>query len=868
MWRPALFCVVAIFVTRGFGQCPFPAALISTGNACLQKDTLVVNSSHTLTSITWLYNGAITATLSAHIVTKPLQNATTVAGGNGSGASLRQFNNPSSLFVDATSYLYVADRSNYRIMKFPPGSTSATDGIVVAGGNGPGKSLNQFQPNAIFVDADGILYVADDGNSRVLRFPPNSNSTTIGSIAAGGNGAGKAANQLVNPVGLFVDAVKNLYIVDAFNDRIQKFPPNSTGSTDAITVAGGNGYGDKANQFNGPAAVFVNKDGYIYVDDAANNRIQKFPPNATSATAGTTIAGGNSFGAAANQLSTPSSLWGDETGNIYVADINNQRIQLFPPGSASYTPGVTIAGGNGQGAAANQFSGPNAVWGDNKGNLFVSDIGNNRVQKFSLQPIKQYLIDTTLPASQTGTYAAILTDTLGCSVITNTIVVNPAVHPSVTISASPITVVPCAEATASYHFAATAANGGALPIYQWQINGINTGSNSPFLTAEVTNGDVVSCSLVSNAACASPSNIKSEPLTVSFAAKPIVSLQNKGRLCAGLDTLYLSSGRSLTAITWYRNGVQDTVINSITTPNGTSLDTTYHPLTEGSYFAIATSGYGCTNTTKTIQVEPTLTPEITISANKEELCAGETVTFKADGTNAGAVPFYQWLVNNKTAGVGSASYSSSSLQNNDIISCVLQGDTTGCFGIDTSNRIIPIVHPVPTFSHTQDISISLGQSVVLSPSFTGDVVQYNWQPSSTLSNASASHPLATPLHTTVYVVRAISADGCAATDSIKVIISSPVLIPSAFSPNGDGLNDQWYIRGGNAGDAIQSVHIHNRHGEAVFIARNVQVNDRKGSWDGTFRDKPQPVGTYVYEVIISSSGNTQKLYTGSVVLVR
>ena len=78
-----------------------------------------------------------------------------------------------------------------RVQRFPAGSTSATSGTTVAGGNGSGSAANQFtNPSAIFVTASGVVYVADPGNRRVQRFPAGSTSATNGTTVAGGNGSG------------------------------------------------------------------------------------------------------------------------------------------------------------------------------------------------------------------------------------------------------------------------------------------------------------------------------------------------------------------------------------------------------------------------------------------------------------------------------------------------------------------------------------------------------------------------------------------------------------------------------------------------------------------------------------------------------
>lgn len=92
------------------------------------------------------------------------------------------------------------------------------------------------------------------------------------------------------------------------------------------------------------------------------------------------VAGGNGQGNAANQLNQPMGMHVDNQGNIYVADAPNHRIQKWTPGA---TTGVTVAGGNGQGSAANQLNFPVGVFVDNNGDIYVSDCFNNRVQKWA-----------------------------------------------------------------------------------------------------------------------------------------------------------------------------------------------------------------------------------------------------------------------------------------------------------------------------------------------------------------------------------------------------------------------------------------------------------------------------------------------------
>ncbi|CAF2019593.1 unnamed protein product, partial [Rotaria magnacalcarata] len=147
------------------------------------------------------------------------KNGTLVAGGNGKGGGLNQLNFPAYLFVDRDHSVYVSDNENHRVMKWVEG---AKEGIVVAGGQGYGNALTQLSdPNGIFVDTLGTLYVADRGNHRVMRWTQGDKKQ--GSVVVGGNGEGAGANQFKHPAGLSFDRHGNLYVVDEYNNRVQRF---------------------------------------------------------------------------------------------------------------------------------------------------------------------------------------------------------------------------------------------------------------------------------------------------------------------------------------------------------------------------------------------------------------------------------------------------------------------------------------------------------------------------------------------------------------------------------------------------------------------------------------------------------------------
>lgn len=197
-------------------------------------------------------------------------------------------------------------------------------------------------------------------------------------VVAGGNGRGSAQNQFNSPeLGLFLDGAGNLYVADRGNHRVQKWAPGASSGT---TVAGGNGQGGAANQLDYPSGIFLDKNGDLYISDYGNHRIQRWKPGATS---GVTVAGGNGSGPNANQITSPTGVFVDPNGNIYISDLGGgvgARVQKWAPGASS---GTTVAGGNGRGDGANQLRVPYGLWVDESNNVYVAETFNHRVQKWA-----------------------------------------------------------------------------------------------------------------------------------------------------------------------------------------------------------------------------------------------------------------------------------------------------------------------------------------------------------------------------------------------------------------------------------------------------------------------------------------------------
>jgi hypothetical protein len=171
------------------------------------------------------------------------------------------------LFVDINDNLYCSMRSGAQVVKRWLNDSVKTP-IAVAGTGIGGAASNELNtPAGIFIDVNLDLYVADCGNSRVQLFQSGqSNGITIAGI--------KSPNPTISldcPSGIVLDAQKYLFIIDRSNGRIVGSGPNGF-----RCLVGCHGEGSQSNQLNRPFILSFDRSGNMFVTDQNNDRIQKF----------------------------------------------------------------------------------------------------------------------------------------------------------------------------------------------------------------------------------------------------------------------------------------------------------------------------------------------------------------------------------------------------------------------------------------------------------------------------------------------------------------------------------------------------------------------------------------------------------------
>jgi gliding motility-associated-like protein len=188
-------------------------------------------------------------------------------------------------------------------------------------------------------------------------------------------------------------------------------------------------------------------------------------------------------------------------------------------------------------------------------------------------------------------------------------------------------------------------------------------------------------------------------------------------------------------------------------------------------------------------------------------------------------------------------------------------DTFGC-PKPSFDTVFVTVAKIVADAGPRDTSVVLTQPVQLSA--TGST-NYLWTPNQWLDNNTIATPIATPQETIEYVVKVSNDAGCFATDTILVKlfkVDPDLYVPTAFSPDGDGLNDDFkpILIGMKSLDIF---HVYNRWGQLIF-----QTTQHGKGWDGKFAGQPQSAGTYVWRAEGTTYLNKKIVRKGSVILIR
>ncbi|MEW6735800.1 MAG: IPT/TIG domain-containing protein [Acidobacteriota bacterium] len=336
------------------------------------------------------------------IITTVVGNGETGSGGDGGAAINASLNQPFLVALDSGGNLFCVDSSSNRVRRVDARTgiitTVAGNGRAAFSGDG-GLAIDAgLSPGSIAIDSVGNLFIADNDNNRIRRIDAATGiiNTIAGDGTAALSGDGGQARQarLVDPEGIALDSINNIFIADTFNNRIRRIDA----STGVITTVAGDGVagfrGDQrpANEasFNLAADIAVDRDGNLFIADIFNNRVRRREASSSTITTYAGSTSGQEFagdgGPAVNaKFFFPAGVALDQEGNLFIADSNNNRIRRVDINTGIV---ATVAGrdkrgfdGDGQLAIQASLDSPVNIALDRQGNLYIADFFNARIRR-------------------------------------------------------------------------------------------------------------------------------------------------------------------------------------------------------------------------------------------------------------------------------------------------------------------------------------------------------------------------------------------------------------------------------------------------------------------------------------------------------
>ncbi|GEO09455.1 gliding motility-associated C-terminal domain-containing protein [Segetibacter aerophilus] len=395
----------------------------------------------------------------------------------------------------------------------------------------------------------------------------------------------------------------------------------------------------------------------------------------------------------------------------------------------------------------------------------------------------------------------------------------------------------CAGDNTDVTFECKVSAGYSNPAYIWQQSkdGGSTWTNLPGETSNTMTRSFnsttaagqylyrLSVGEASNAGLAT-CRVASKALTVNIKSKPATSISSNSPACEGSNiSLSATGGASGTQYAWSGANSFSSTTQNVSISNARSINA-------GKYYVQVTNSDGCKQLDSTT-VSVTPAPIAAVGFTTKTICKGDSVFLSSSGGTS-----YAWSPN--------VSLSSATIPNptakpaDSTVYTVVVSNDQSC---KDSARVTINVLQKPVADAGPDQVMIEGQSVQLDGSVTGGNTGFTWYPSLFIDNINTLHPVVNPAVSTSYILTATSNNGCgSSSDTAFVQVYKNVIVPNAFSPNGDGVNDTWNIKALASYDSYE-LSVFNRYGQKVLSTKNYST-----PWDGTFNGKPLPVGTYYY----------------------
>lgn len=844
-----------------------------------------------------------------------------ISGSTNGAALTARFGLPVAIAVTRDgSTVYVSDHTLHTIRKISGGQVSTLAGspYMIGSSDGTGAAASFYNPNGIALSNAGELFLADEGNHKIRKITSTGQVSTIAGNGLSGStdGSGLSA-QFNHPVAITVDAIGNVLITDRDNHTIRLL---SSVSNQVSTLAGlalnpgcidGNG---STARLNLPSGISYNiNDRAVYFCDKGSHTVRK-SLQVSSLSVQVNITGGSQFcsGQHIQIMANPQGMSqynlylngqlqatattgqfvfsnlpaGNHSFSISAIDPNGAVAQstpvnvvVYPP----YTPQILSSNGNGI------CPGSTMMLSAGTGSAFLWSNGAT---------------SSSINVSSPGVFSVTVTNNNGCTGTSNPFTLVGYSSPVVQLIAAADTI--CRESTALL-----TANGGSS--WSWS-NGLASQSiqaSAGTYTCTVT--DTNGCSVVS-APVSVFSFPRPSPLISPAGNQLIIQGDSLLLTSSGLNSYQWSNGQTTSAI-WVNaagnyavNGtsanfcLSDTVSvevqvfsqsdllsvvsGSVSFCEGDSviLKSAFNsgnqwqfngnaiPGAVNSQFTAKDSGWyavsiyhnGIWHLSDSILINVYHRPALPI-INDTIVCEGSSIVIQAPPVAGLQYSWYTQSVGGQPVASGNELFLPSLSMPTDYF--VEVSGQTGCTSNGRTQFNINI-SPLPSaqFTHTIQEANS-NYTITCYPDYTS-AMNYDWfltDPSGTVHTSNDQQPVFqfTRPGNAEIILFVVNEAGCQSTGQIKILAGAlkPPFIPTTFTPNGDGRNDVFRVRG--EAYTVNSMQVFDQWGSLIYSSGS-NVNE----WDGRSNGEPVPNGTYLYRVLISDPFQTSRELTGPITVIR
>jgi gliding motility-associated-like protein len=389
----------------------------------------------------------------------------------------------------------------------------------------------------------------------------------------------------------------------------------------------------------------------------------------------------------------------------------------------------------------------------------------------------------------------------------------------------------CEGASGTYSFSANISPGFNSPVVQWQER-VNGGDWTDIVSATSNTftrtfaASLQPGSYMFRIVAAESGNIfytqcrvASYPLTVNVASNPLPNANANSPGCEGSTTTLSVTGNTAA---W-------TGPNGFTSPGTRVTISNTLPTDSGMYYVNVWND-GCSRM-DSVRLIVNPRPVIEINRRVIWLCEADTARIQISGATN-----YSWT---PQTGLGIVGNEIKASPGDSTLYTITGENMFACK--DTVTLQVNILKR-PVADAGPDVFLMEGERTPLSGAVSGDSLTYYWRPDVNIIAAETLTPVVNPASNSIYFLYANSAAGCGMdVDSVNVFVYKKLIIPNSFSPNDDGINDRWNIKGIETYSAAR-LSIFDRYGKQVYHSSNFK------SWDGNANGKPLPVGIYYYLV--------------------